>query len=558
MNNDNDNTVTINNILKTTTKEKTPQELVKVHKEDYIKQGSPLQDYHKIIHIDGYKLLAILGEGGMGTVFLASQPRLNRLVAIKMLNQKHAHNPIYINMLRQEAQTIGSVNHPNIVSCHDVISNDCGIFLVMEFIPGHLTGKNLVKRFGPLPENIVIGILLEVVRGLSYILDQGIIHKDLKPENILFFWQENTPPENIKSLFDSQTTRVKICDFGIADQRNFHVEKDYQNKVLGTPAFMAPEQAFLDEKLNQCVDIYSLASTAYYFLTGEIPFKDEKDPEKCLKLKCQFPLRLPAKIKKNLHPDFVKILSKMGEIAPVDRYQNYHDLTRDLQNMERKYGGLKGSAKNTKENYKNIFLGIFLTILCFGIFFGGKKGYEYWKNNLQIRQISQTLTFFFWEGNMKSWSIIQDDINHFMSILSGSQRSDKIKLRKIITPEQTLEFNFRQAGQGVSEWIIADSEDNLRCIISFRRYTPKIMRLIITIDGKEISHDDIPDFSQFDWSNFKFITTDKHLKIYLNHEIIALGYLKKPLGNWTFSINPNTAKILQFNSLFVYKNNNKI
>ena len=115
--------------------------------------GEPVQDAELASKVPGCKLLSVLGAGGMGTVYLARQENLNRLVAVKVLNNRFAENPRFIEFLNQEALTMGALSHPNIVSCHDVFTSPEGVFIIMEYVPGP-AGRDLVLRLGGLPEGL--------------------------------------------------------------------------------------------------------------------------------------------------------------------------------------------------------------------------------------------------------------------------------------------------------------------------------------------------------------------------------------------------------------------
>ena len=165
------------------------------------------------------QMISRLGRGGMGAVFLAKQKRLDRLVAVKMLNKAVAANPEFVEKLLREAVTLAALNHPNVVGCHDIMTTDQGVFLIMEYIPGQLTVRDLVLRLGNLPEPVVARIMLDVVKGLSYIHAKGFTHRDLKPDNLMLFWDKPQPPRTFAEIFADTQTRVTICDFGISQHK---------------------------------------------------------------------------------------------------------------------------------------------------------------------------------------------------------------------------------------------------------------------------------------------------------------------------------------------------
>ena len=137
-------------------------------------------DGFKTIKLPGFEICKCLGIGGMGAVYLAKQKSLGRYVAVKMIKSEFARLPRYHDRIVTEARTMAALNHPNVISCYDIITTEDHVFLIMEYIPGGLNVKDLIFRFGKLDVNIVIRILTDVVEGLSYIHQKGYIHQDLQ------------------------------------------------------------------------------------------------------------------------------------------------------------------------------------------------------------------------------------------------------------------------------------------------------------------------------------------------------------------------------------------
>jgi hypothetical protein len=218
--------------------------------------------------IGNYAVVSTLGEGGMGTVYLAEHPIIGRRVAIKVLHDGGAERAEAAARCFVEARAIGEIRHPNVV---DVI--DCGVadlgdgpvhYLVME----HLEGRSLREELGAgaLPAARAIAIAIEVGRALAAAHGKGIVHRDIKPENIFLVGPAGTEPP-----------AVKILDFGIAklmDGHPFGAPLTQSGVTLGTPTYMAPEQ--LDgEDLDGRVDVYALGIVLFEMLTGAAPFADE-------------------------------------------------------------------------------------------------------------------------------------------------------------------------------------------------------------------------------------------------------------------------------------------
>lgn len=210
-----------------------------------------------------FRLVELLGSGGMGEVYVAEHVTLGRRYAIKLLHAEIEADPIVAERFRREAQATSRLDHPNIVTISDFGKTESGqLYLVMEYIQG----KNLyevIEEFAPgrLPLRRSLNILAQVVRAVGAAHEAGVIHRDLKPDNTLL------------SLGPAGDDIVKILDFGLA---KIVVEADLtaltkQGEVFGTPAYLSPEQA-LGVEIDHRTDIYSLGVMAYELCAGRLPF----------------------------------------------------------------------------------------------------------------------------------------------------------------------------------------------------------------------------------------------------------------------------------------------
>jgi serine/threonine-protein kinase len=212
-----------------------------------------------------FKILQKIGTGGMGAVYKASQPEMNRMVAVKILHPKLTNRKDLASRFRREARAMSHLSHPNTVRVFLYGELDDGsLYIVMEY----LEGKNLnqtVRAEGPLPMERALPILVQACGALEEAHRAGIIHRDLKPENI-FLQQQG-------GLRDF----AKVLDFGLAkvterEMRPGSVILTQEGMVFGTPEFMSPEQA-QGKPLTPGSDIYSLATILYEVLTGKLPFE---------------------------------------------------------------------------------------------------------------------------------------------------------------------------------------------------------------------------------------------------------------------------------------------
>ncbi len=202
-----------------------------------------------------YSLQAELGRGGMGIVFLARDVALERLVAIKMLPPAMAEDLALRSRFLREARTAAGLSHPHIVSIHAVEEHGAVVFFVMSYIEGE-TLRERVRRRGPLSPAGVMRLVQETAWALSHAHARGIVHCDIKPDNI---------------MLERHTGRAVVTDFGIARVAS---GTDDRGSAIGTPQYMAPEQASGDT-VDGRADLYALGATAWYALTGRPPFESD-------------------------------------------------------------------------------------------------------------------------------------------------------------------------------------------------------------------------------------------------------------------------------------------
>jgi formylglycine-generating enzyme required for sulfatase activity/predicted Ser/Thr protein kinase len=212
-----------------------------------------------------FRIVRRLGQGGMGTVFLAEQVGVgNRPVALKVLNRKLLDDPDFLLRFQNEAGSTGRIHHPNVVTIYESAQADDGTpYIAMEFLEGESLRQALERR-GALPVTEVAEILQQAARGLNAAHRLGIIHRDLKPDNIFL------------TRGDEGELVVKVVDFGIAKLRESATHTQ-TGMVLGTPAYMSCEQAsgMRSDELDARSDIYSLGVVAYETLSGRVPFHSD-------------------------------------------------------------------------------------------------------------------------------------------------------------------------------------------------------------------------------------------------------------------------------------------
>ena len=270
------------------------------------------------IEIPGYKILEKIGQGGMGTVYKARQLSMDRVVALKVLNDKYSSNREFVERFIREARAAGKLNHPNVIHVHDVSKANGLHYISMEFVDGSSV-KELLRIDKTLPPAQVIDIGLQTAKALEFAHENNIIHRDIKPDNIMV----------------TKDGVVKIADLGIAKSFDEDAPKETnaRNRILGTPHYMAPEQA-LGKDIDHRVDIYSLGATLYHILTGTTPFSGTTAHEV---LRAHIQESLPAIQEFNTTaPDALCfVIERMMAKLPERRYPNMTKLIEDLERAQK-------------------------------------------------------------------------------------------------------------------------------------------------------------------------------------------------------------------------------
>ena len=261
-----------------------------------------------------YKIVERIGTGGMGAVYKAEQPSMNRLVAIKVLHSKFATRDDLVSRFRREARAMSQLSHPNTARVYKFGEMpDGSAYFVMDY----MEGKNLahvVRESGPMEPARALNVMIQVCGALDEAHRAGIVHRDLKPENVFLTEQAGT------------ADFPKVLDFGLAKVTEKQMGRGsmmltQQGMVFGTPEFMSPEQT-QGESLDRRSDIYALGLILYELLTGKLPF-DAKKPIDIMKAHVQQPAiplneRLPDQ---DFGPELEQVIAKALEKKPEHRYQ---------------------------------------------------------------------------------------------------------------------------------------------------------------------------------------------------------------------------------------------
>ncbi len=258
--------------------------------------------------IGQYKIIALLGEGGMATVYRAQQPTMRREVAIKIIESRLARNPEFVRRFEREAQTVASLNHPHILKVFDSGQQDDLLYLVMELQSGGSLSQ-LIRTQGRLPSARIAKLTEQIASALDYAHGRGIIHRDLKPQNV---------------LLDEQGNAI-LTDFGIAKI----VQPDVTaltgtGTAMGTPSYMSPEQ-WQGGTIDQRSDIYALGVMLYEMLSGTLPFSSDT-PAGMMYMHINQPPPLIRGTRPDLPDAVEKVLIKALAKQPEQRFNNAGEL----------------------------------------------------------------------------------------------------------------------------------------------------------------------------------------------------------------------------------------
>ena len=265
-----------------------------------------------------YKVVRRIGEGGMGTVYMAVHVHLNKGFAIKILSENIGVSTNAVNRLLQEAQTASSIDHENIVDVVSFDTTDDGrVFLVMELLEGSSLADVLDQ--GALPLGRAMRIAFQISQALGEAHERGIVHRDLKPENVF--------------LLQKKPDFVKVLDFGISKVKTAEAENVRMTRtgqLVGTPLYMSPEQARGETDVDHRADIYALGVIVYEMLTGRPPFQGKNYFQLLWKHGNEVPPR-PTSFCPELPAQIEDVLMRSLEKSPEDRFSSMHEFEEALR-----------------------------------------------------------------------------------------------------------------------------------------------------------------------------------------------------------------------------------
>lgn len=300
--------------------------------------------------VSHYQILKKIGSGGMGEIYLAEDSKLHRQVALKFLPPELTKDPEAKKRFEREAQAAAALNHPNIVTIHEIGEHEGQVFIAMEHVEGQ-TLKEMISvgarravplpiTHHPLPIIQVIDIASQIAAGLSAAHARGIVHRDIKPQNILI----------------DQNHRVKILDFGLAKLKGAS-PLTKEAFTIGTVHYMSPEQA-MGKEVDQRSDIWSFGVVLYEMLTGTLPFKGDYDQAVIYAIINEDMAPLPSG-EERVPAGIEKIIRCCLANKPQDRYSSAEALAGDLRDLD----GAREATKPEKNTGKRFSRRAFLTVL---------------------------------------------------------------------------------------------------------------------------------------------------------------------------------------------------
>ncbi|MGD0092618.1 MAG: serine/threonine-protein kinase [Planctomycetota bacterium] len=267
-------------------------------------KGEPLR-------IGNYEIIGKIGDGGLGTVYKATQLSMSRGVALKVLHKKWLADEEFKKRFLLEARLAGRLSHQNLIQVYDVGRERGLYYFSMEFVDGE-TVEDMIEREGPLPATTAIDYTLQVLRAIAYIRTFDIVHRDIKPGNMMV----------------TRKGMVKLGDFGFVKSKLDHMIAT-EGEVLGTPDYISPEQAMGIEAIDWRSDQYSLGCSLYHMVTGRPPFEGSGSSVMRQHIKADLPD--PRILNPKIPDSVVQILERMMAKDPNDRYQTPEQLFEDLE-----------------------------------------------------------------------------------------------------------------------------------------------------------------------------------------------------------------------------------
>ncbi len=275
-----------------------------------------LQGKGRELTLGPYVLLERIGEGGMGAVYKARNLFMKRIVAIKLIRKDRLANPAVVQRFYREIQAAAAVQHPNVVVAYHADHIGDVHFLVMEYVAGGDLAKEVKKR-GPLPVAEACDVVRQAALGLQHAHDRGLVHRDIKPGNLLL-------AQGVVKVLDLGLARLSLA----GEQASGELTQE--GAVMGTPDYIAPEQAQESHTVDARADVYSLGCTLYFLLSGKVPFPGGTLVQKLMKHQREEPPPIQSH-RPEVSAGLAEVVARMMAKKPDERYQTAADAARALE-----------------------------------------------------------------------------------------------------------------------------------------------------------------------------------------------------------------------------------
>jgi serine/threonine protein kinase len=282
--------------------------------------------------VPGFEVMEEINRGGMGVIYKARQIAMNRIVALKAINPAKLESPGARERFMAEVRAAGLLNHANIVTVHQADLDGPFPFVAMEYVPG-IDLLRLVRKVGPLPVTDAVYYIRQAAEGLQHAFEQGLIHRDIKPSNLMV-----SPAPIGSEELKGRLPKVKVLDMGLArvvtpEGQDADLGLTQPGVFLGTPDYVAPEQAEDAQQADTRSDIFSLGGSLYFLLTAEVPYPGKTLVEK-VRRAVTGPPSVAAK-RKDAPPSLDGVVRKMLAPDPADRYQTPAEVVAALDRILR-------------------------------------------------------------------------------------------------------------------------------------------------------------------------------------------------------------------------------
>lgn len=386
--------------------------------------------------IDNYQFLSVLGRGGMGIVYKAMDVNLEKIVAIKMMDPMLTSDTKFIKRFRSEAKALAKLDDPHIVKVNALRVSEQATFIVMEYVEG-IDLANLIQNHGPLSWRNAVNIYKQLLLALSHAHQTDVVHRDIKPSNILITLKK----------------QVKLTDFGLAKVRQKGRESTVTQMKAGTIFYMSPEQVKGLQNVDHRSDLYSLGMTFYEMLIGKVPFRETDSEFTILKSIVEDYFPAPAKMNPDIPKSLSRIIMKMIEKEPNNRFQSADEVLEAINKFEE-----EASPKPVpkKRSLKKIIEIVSITALVLILSYSSFR-FGLWDK------------FFHSDGNPPEININIESDPPGASVLLGENQLGRTPLNQTITQEGSLKLQLRKENfRTIDTTIYPTDSDNINLSITMK------------------------------------------------------------------------------------------